>query len=146
MANSLTMKLFHTLWFVFLLIEANFIGAMINIKLFVFLILLLAQSIRMYSMKKLGAYWTVTIMRLDKCKLYDRGLYKIVRHPNYFAVILEFIFLPLLFKAYFTLFIFSFLNLFILKKRIELEENELIESCNYLETFGNTKKLIPFLY
>ena len=147
-SDALRMRIFHTCWFISLLIEANIKNELLGMKwrIVVISILFLAQAIRIYTMKKLGVFWTVTIMNLKSCRLYDKGLYKIVRHPNYLAVILELIFIPLFLKSFFTLIVFSFLNLFILKKRIKLEETQLMKCCSYSETFKNTKMIIPFLY
>ena len=150
LANSdvVPMRILHICWFISLVVEANLKGSLIDMRwgLFIGCILLFAQAIRAYSMKNLQRFWTITIMSLKTCVIYDRGLYKLVRHPNYFAVILELIFVPLLLKSYFTMVIFSILNIFILKNRIKLEEDELMKCSNYKEIFKETKIIIPFLY
>ena len=145
-SESLRMKVFHVLWFGSLILEANIkrdlfpgLGAII-----IYSLLGTCLAVRFYSMEKLKSFWTIKIFSLKKQVLITDGLYRYVRHPNYLIVILEFILLPLLFKAYYTLLIFSFLNIFILKKRIELEENTLMAQSNYRNQFMNVRKLIPF--
>ena len=146
--HSFLMKLMHVCWFISLIMEANIKKSLMqhNLVFFILLILCIAQIIRFISISKLGAFWTIHIMQLSRCPLYSNGFYKIIRHPNYFAVILEFIFLPLLFEAFNTLIFFSLLNFIILMRRIALEESELVKCSNYAELFKNTKKIIPFIY
>jgi hypothetical protein len=50
------------------------------------------------------------------------GPYRWLRHPNYLPVALEFVFLPLLMRAFITLVVFSIVNLVLLRQRIRLEE------------------------
>jgi len=147
-SDALQMRGLHICWFISPVFEANSKGPLLDMRWgqFIVCILLFAQAIRVHSMKKLQHFWTVTILRLKTCVVYDKGLYKFLRHPNYFAVILELIFVPLLLKSYFTLVIFSVLNIFVLKNRIELEEGELMKCSNYKEIFKDTKIIIPFLY
>lgn len=147
-SDSLRMKLFHSCWFVSLIIEANLKHSFLNgCYLYpVVFFLIVAQSIRFYSVKRLGQFWTVSIMSMEQRPVYNQGLYQILRHPNYLAVILELLFLPLLFKATLTLTLFSLVNLFVLKKRMDLEERELIQSSDYQIKFKNIKRIIPLLY
>lgn len=142
------MKVFHLTWFIFLIFESNKNENMINLQYMIptLIILAIAQAIRFYTIFKLGIFWTINIMKMNPHPIINGGLFKIIRHPNYFAVILEFIFLPLLFKSYYTLFIFSFLNIFILRMRIQLEESELNNSSNYSHKFKEIKKIIPLFY
>ena len=146
--DSMRMRLFHTFWFLFLAIEANYQTKLPDLKTsaFVLAILFGAQVLRFYTMIKLGPFWTIKIMKFEGGLIFSHGPYKMIRHPNYFAVIIEFIFLPLLLKSYYTLFIFSFLNIYVLKKRIDLEESELMKNSEYLKNLGHLKRIIPFLY
>ena len=144
--ESLGMKVFHTTWFISLLIEANikqdFFPDLISAS--IYLVLGICLFIRFYSMEKLKKFWTIKIFSLKNQVLVTDGLYKYIRHPNYLVVIIEFILLPLLFKAYFTLVVFSIINAFVLKRRIDLEERTLMAQSNYREQFLKIKKLAPF--
>lgn len=51
-----------------------------------------------------------------------RGPYRLVRHPNYTAVIIEFLAIPMLCGAYFTAAIFFPANALMLARRISEEE------------------------
>lgn len=144
--ESLRMKIFHTFWFIALIIEANikkdFFPGLPSVL--IYSVLGLCLAVRFYSMDKLKCFWTIKIYSLKKQVLVTDGLYKYIRHPNYLIVVIEFIFLPLLFKAYFTLFVFSILNIFVLKNRIKLEEETLMAQSNYRNQFMNVKRLVPF--
>ena len=51
-----------------------------------------------------------------------RGPYRFLRHPNYLAVAVEIIALPLVHGAYLTAIVFSTLNAALLRLRIRTEE------------------------
>ena len=53
------------------------------------------------------------------------GVYRFMRHPNYFAVVLECAALPLLFGAWRTAIVASATNLVLLAIRIRIEEKAL---------------------
>ena len=90
---------------------------------------------RYWVIASLGEYWNVRIVLVPGDLVKRRGPYRIMRHPNYLIIILEFFFLPLLMRAPVTLVVFSLANLFVLRKRIRLEENALRELTDYNEKF-----------
>ncbi|MBC7428477.1 MAG: DUF1295 domain-containing protein, partial [Bacteriovorax sp.] len=90
-------------------------------------------------------FWTIKVLSMKNQQLVKTGLYRYIRHPNYLIVIIEFILIPFLLKAYITMVLFSILNLFVLSKRIKLEEETLINQTDYNEVFSRTSKLVPFL-
>jgi methyltransferase len=115
--------LFHMLWFLSLILESIFVQKIQQsmVALLCYGVLAFAQIIRFESMQTLGIFWTTKIYRISKDHIKSDGLFRYFAHPSYLAVILEFIVLPLLFHAYYTLIIFSLINLFILAHRIKLE-------------------------
>lgn len=127
--ESMQMRLFHSFWFFALIIETSISGALLQGTSFfvVVLILILAQSLRWYSIYSLGPYWSVDIYEVKNHPIIESGPYKFLRHPNYLAVIIEFLFLPLLLGCFKTLIAGIIINAFILKRRIRLEEQSLIE-------------------
>lgn len=121
--EHLFVYLFHTLWFLVLCIEAYTIHHLQSgvLSLVCYSILIFAQILRFESMKTLGHFWTTKIYRIDKSHVIKRGVYKYFAHPSYLAVMMEFVALPLLFHAYYTLIIFSILNILILGNRMRME-------------------------
>jgi methyltransferase len=79
------------------------------------------QALRYYTMRSLGKYWNVKILRIPGTPLVKTGIYKYLKHPNYLIVAAEILIIPLIFGCYFTAFLFSILNLFMLSVRIKAE-------------------------
>lgn len=141
------MRMFHTLWFVSLISETYFRGKIISGVWFLIclLILIFAQGLRWYSIFTLGSNWSVDIYQMKKHPVVVNGPYVFIRHPNYLAVIIEFIFIPLLLGCHFTLILGSIGNAFILKRRIRLEE-ESLEVESYNSKFYNKKRFVINLF
>ncbi len=146
-SESKKMKIFHTCWFVALITETNISQSMQNgmAAIIIYVLLAAGMLVRFYSVEKLKQFWTIKIFSVDHQSLVTEGIYRFIRHPNYLVVISEFILLPLLLNAYFTLIIFTVLNLFVITKRIKLEERTLMEQSDYSEKFKGVKRLIPFI-
>lgn len=145
--ESLRMKLFHTLWFVSLVIEANIKKSFqaLEISLMIYPVLIACLIVRAHTIEKLKRFWTIKIYSTPKQQIATDGLYQYLRHPNYLVVILELLLIPLLMKAYFTLIFFSIVNLFIQKQRIQLEEETLMKHEKYKQHFLKKYRLLPFV-
>lgn len=97
----------------------------------------LTQGLRYWCVATLGVFWNTRIIVLPGASAVRRGPYRFFRHSNYFAVVLELALLPLLARAPVTLFLFSFLNLLILRRRIALEEEALRVYTDYERKLNN---------
>jgi methyltransferase len=89
--------------------------------LFLILFFLLLSS-KIWVITSLGKYWNTKIFRIPGAVPIKKGPYKLLKHPNYIIVVLEFIVVPLVFHLYFTAVVFSFLNTLMLWVRIREEE------------------------
>jgi methyltransferase len=58
-------------------------------------------------------------------RIVNSGPYKFFRHTNYAAVITEIAVIPLIFGCYYTAAVFTLINLFVLRRRIGIEESAL---------------------
>ncbi|MDD4588454.1 MAG: isoprenylcysteine carboxylmethyltransferase family protein [Heliobacteriaceae bacterium] len=85
----------------------------------------LAQMLRYWSIFSLGRFWNTRIFVLPGAAIVFRGPYKYLRHPNYLAVIIELVTVPLILGAFFTAGVFSLANLALLSVRIQAEEKAL---------------------
>ena len=85
--------------------------------IFVFLIF-----IKIWTITSLGKYWNTKIFRIPGSQPQRKGPYKFLKHPNYVIVVLEFIFVPLVFQLYYSAVIFSLLNAIMLSIRIKEED------------------------
>ncbi len=88
-------------------------------------ILLLATGLRWWAITTLGERWTTRVMILSGSKRIRRGPYRYLNHPNYLAVILEMLAVPMILSNYWTASIFSALNAAVLGVRIRGENHAL---------------------
>jgi methyltransferase len=84
-----------------------------------------AQALRYWAILSLGKRWNVRVITIPGMPLSTAGPYRYLRHPNYVAVVLEGIAIPLIHTAFLTAIGFSLLNGFLLQTRIRCEERAL---------------------
>lgn len=126
----------HAGFFVSLLIEVLAADRPVSPVWVPLLILfVLTQIARIWCLSSLGRYWNTKILILPGAQVVRRGPYKYIKHPNYVIVTIEILLLPLLFQAYVTAVVFTFLNAAMLSVRIPAEERALKRSTNYSEAF-----------
>ena len=80
------------------------------------------QALRWWCIRTLGPRWNTRIVVVPGLPLVSRGPYRLLSHPNYVAVVVEGIALPLVHTAWVTALVFSVLNLLLLRVRIRAEE------------------------
>lgn len=118
----------HVMFFISLIAEYFFLKHTLNEFWIIFLVLfILAQCLRYWAITSLGSMWNTRIIIVPGSKIVKYGPYKYFKHPNYMAVITELAVIPLMFSCFITAVIFSSLNLFLLKRRIEIEEKAIEE-------------------
>jgi methyltransferase len=91
-------------------------------------LVLLAQALRWWCITTLGPRWNTRIVVVPGLPLVDRGPYRWVRHPNYVAVVMEGIALPLVHTAWITAAVFTVVNAGLLRVRISAENAALAEA------------------
>jgi methyltransferase len=116
----------HILFFISLFAEKFYFERTLNKFWIIFLILFIAaQGLRYWALISLGSMWNTRIIIVPGSELVKHGPYKYFKHPNYMAVITELAVIPFMFSCFFTAIIFTSINLLLLKRRIEIEENAL---------------------
>ncbi|MEU0089246.1 isoprenylcysteine carboxyl methyltransferase family protein [Kribbella sp. NPDC006257] len=85
-------------------------------------VVLLAQGLRWWCITVLGHQWNTRVIVVPGLSLVASGPYKLLRHPNYVAVVAEGIALPLVHTAWVTAVVFLVLNIPLLTVRIRAEE------------------------
>ncbi len=86
---------------------------------------LLAQGIRWWAIGTLGVHWNTRVIVLPGAPRIAGGPYRFFPHPNYVAVVLEGIALPLIHSAWITALAFTLLNAWLLAVRIRTEDDAL---------------------
>lgn len=104
-----------------------------------------AQGLRYWAIASLGDRWNVRVIVVPAEPAMVTGPYRYLRHPNYVAVILEGIALPLVHGAWITAAAFSALNLILLAVRIRCEEQALVRHCDYEPRMGSRPRFVPHL-
>ena len=82
----------------------------------------LAQALRYWAITTLGPRWNTRVIVLPDVAPITEGPYRFVRHPNYVAVVLELLVLPLVHGAWLTALVFSVGNVLLLRVRVRVEE------------------------
>jgi methyltransferase len=97
-------------------------GSMWALWLFLFGV---AQILRYAAIIALGRRWTTRVFVIPGAPLVRTGPYRWLRHPNYVAVVIEFIAAPMLFGAWRTALVIGVLNAAALALRIRCENGAL---------------------
>ncbi len=120
------MVMMHISWFLAMVGEYVFLEpelpALWQIWLAIFL---LAQVGRYVVVTTLGKFWNTRIFILPQAPKVERGIYRYVRHPNYWIVRIELFVAPMIFGLFITAILFSVLNHLMLRVRIRAEEEGL---------------------
>jgi methyltransferase len=91
------------------------------------LCVLLAQGRRWWCIHTLGRQWNTRVIVVPGGERIQRGPYRWMRHPNYVAVVLEGVALPLVHSAWITAIAFTMLNAALLSVRLASENAALRE-------------------
>lgn len=86
------------------------------------LVVLAAQALRWWVIRTLGPRWNTRVIIVPNLPAVRSGPFRWLRHPNYLAVVVEGIALPLVHGAWVTATLFTVLNAMVLRERIRVEE------------------------
>jgi methyltransferase len=90
------------------------------------LVLVLAsQALRWWCINTLGPQWNTRVVLVPGLPLVRTGPYRFLRHPNYVAVVVEGIALPLVHSGWVTAAVFTAFNAALLTVRIRCEDRAL---------------------
>ena len=84
-----------------------------------------AQGLRWWAIRSLGWRWNVRVIVVPREQVVRRGPYRFLRHPNYLAVVIEMLSVPLAHGAFLCAVVFSVANLALLRVRVRIEEEAL---------------------
>ncbi len=102
-----------------------------------------AQFLRYWVIMTLGARWNTRIIVLPGAQPVIGGPFRFIRHPNYVAVALEMIAVPMIGGAWVTAVVFSIGNAILMMVRIPAEERALGKS--YEGAFSRLPRFLPRL-
>jgi methyltransferase len=81
-----------------------------------------SQALRWWCIATLGRHWNTRVIVVPGLPPVTSGPYRLVRHPNYVAVVVEGVALPLVHAAWWTAVVFTVLNAGLLAVRIRTED------------------------
>jgi methyltransferase len=102
-----------------------------------------ATALRYAAIRALGGRWTTRVVVVPGSAPVVRGPYRFIRHPNYLAVAVEIVALPLVHGAWLTALVFSLANAWLLRLRIAAEERALAALGPYAARFAATPRFLP---
>lgn len=88
-------------------------------------VVLPAQGLRWWCIKTLGRQWNTRVVVIPHAGRVAGGPYRFFSHPNYVAVVIEGVALPLVHTAWMTAAAFTVLNAAVLHTRIGVENSAL---------------------
>jgi methyltransferase len=88
-----------------------------------------SQALRWWCIATLGHRWNTRVIVVPGLPPIRRGPYRLLRHPNYVAVVVEGVALPLVHSAWITALAFSVLNAGLLTVRIRVEDAALASAA-----------------
>ena len=100
----------HTAWFVAWIAEARITAQLSGIWPLWLVLFMGAQLLRYWCIASLGYHWNTRILVIPGHKAVHKGPYRFVSHPNYIAVAMELLCVPMMFGAAITAAVFTILN------------------------------------
>lgn len=85
-------------------------------------LVLASQALRWWCITTLGRRWNTRVIIVPGLPPVRSGPYRLLRHPNYVAVVVEGLALPLVHAAWITALVFSLANAILLRVRIRTED------------------------
>ena len=93
-------------------------------------VFLAGKLLKWWAILSLGRFWSFRVLVLPGASLVSGGPYRWLRHPNYVAVVVEGVALPLVHASWITAVVFTVLNAGLLAVRIKVEDEALASLPN----------------
>ena len=142
------MAIFHTLVLVGAAVEVVFLHRpflpMLAIPMLVLFIA--ANIVRWWVIRTLGQHWNVEVMDSTRLGVITTGPFRYVRHPNYAAVFVEMIVLPLIHTAWITALVGAIAHVIVLSVRLSAEERVLFSNPDYAAAMSSKPRFVPGLF
>jgi len=106
-------------------------------------VFLAGQGLRYWAIRSLGPAWNVRAVVDPRLGVVTKGPYRWIRHPNYLAIVLEFLSVPAAGGAWVSLLLLNAFSAPVLARRIRAEEAVLARVPGYLEAMGSKGRLLP---
>ncbi len=119
----------HVAFFISLVLEKLIFNRPVSPEWRILIVIFLAaQFLRYWAIVSLGVYWNTKVLVLPTHPMLRKGPYRILRHPNYVAVVTELAVIPLILSCYVTAATFTIINAFVIRRRIRIEVRALAKA------------------
>ena len=105
----------------------------------------LTLLLRTWTLRTMGRSWNVEVVHGPDYPIITHGPYRYIRHPNYLVVILELVFIPLIYHLYASAALLTLANAMVLRVRIRNEEAVLFQNPNWVEKMSGKPRFVPGL-
>jgi methyltransferase len=107
------------------------------------LVFMLANILRWWVIRSMAEHWNIRVMNSLSRGVVTGGPFRWVRHPNYLAVFLELLALPLMHSAWLTALLGGLAHVWVLRERIVIEERVLLANPVYQAAMGPKPRFLP---
>jgi methyltransferase len=107
------------------------------------ILFLLSNALRWWVIRTLRSHWNVQIVNSAPLGVVSDGPYRWVRHPNYAAVFVELIALPLIYTAWISALVAAIGNGLVLHSRLAVEDRMLLSDASYRAAMGDKPRFLP---
>jgi methyltransferase len=111
-----------------------------------FFLFLASNALRLWVVRTMGKHWNVQVMNSTGLGVVTTGPFRFVRHPNYAAIFVEIISLPLIHTAWITAVLGCLAYSVTISQRISLEESVLLADPDYRTAMGGKPRFVPGLF
>lgn len=105
---------------------------------------ILSNAARYWVIQTLAGHWNVNIVDSSPLGVVSSGPYRYIRHPNYVAVFIEILSIPLIHTAWITALAATLAHVFVLRGRVAREDAVLLANPEYRRAMGTKPRFIPF--
>jgi methyltransferase len=106
----------------------------------------LSNAMRWWVIRTLRGHWNVQVVDSARLGVVTTGPYRWIRHPNYVAVFVELIALPLIYTAWITALVAAACHVWVLHERLAVEDPVLLGDSAYRAAMGGKPRFLPRLH
>lgn len=111
-----------------------------------FALFLAANAVRWWVIRTMGQHWNVQVVDSTQLGVVTCGPFRYVRHPNYGAVFVEMLALPLIHTAWITASVGTLAHVAVLTQRLSAEEPVLWANSEYRAAMSGKARFLPGLF